>query len=216
MPDFLCEGLAWHIATFPNDEWVFPAEEGGHLRYDNVRRRVWKRAVAAAGLGPLTFHQLARHRRRVHDQRWADPLQIKRRMGPSRTTFETYGHLFPDREEELVVALDRRQKATQIREVDSLGHPETLARDRKRLTRGFARGPEGSRTPDLTRARGKSADPSTCPNTRFPWSGPVFDVMGDHRFTPVFTSDDDQMMTKLKTFAGCAGGPAPDAGSVIC
>jgi integrase len=100
----------------------FPAPEGGHLRYDLVRRRVWQRAINAAGLAPLTFHQL-RHTAAafmIHDG--ADPLRIKRRMGHEdvRTTFNTYGHLFPDREEELVAALDRRQKSAQIPEVDSL------------------------------------------------------------------------------------------------
>jgi hypothetical protein len=37
-----------------------------------------------------------------------------------RTTFNVYGHLFPDREEELVAALDRRQRGTQNRQLDSL------------------------------------------------------------------------------------------------
>lgn len=40
-----------------------------------------------------------------------DPLQVKRRMGHEdiRTTLNTYGHLFPDREDDLVAALDRRR-----------------------------------------------------------------------------------------------------------
>jgi integrase len=47
----------------------------------------------------------------------ADPLQVKRRMGHEdiRTTFDTNGHLFPDREEDLVDALDaRKRRASQL------------------------------------------------------------------------------------------------------
>ena len=38
------------------------------------------------------------------------PLQVMRRMGHSdmRTTYNLYGHLFPDREDELVAKLDSR------------------------------------------------------------------------------------------------------------
>lgn len=41
----------------------------------------------------------------------ADSLQVKRRMGHANitTALTTYGHLFPDREEDLVAALDRRR-----------------------------------------------------------------------------------------------------------
>jgi hypothetical protein len=37
---------------------------------------------------------------------------VKRRMGHEdiRTTLNTYGHLFPDREDDLVAALDRRRR----------------------------------------------------------------------------------------------------------
>jgi hypothetical protein len=40
----------------------------------------------------------------------ADPLQVMRRMGHSaiRTTCNLYGHLFPDREDDLVAKLDGR------------------------------------------------------------------------------------------------------------
>lgn len=42
----------------------------------------------------------------------ADPLPVKRRMRHEdiRTTFDTYGHLFPDLEEDLVAALDARKR----------------------------------------------------------------------------------------------------------
>ena len=42
-----------------------------------------------------------------------DPLQLKRRMGHSdvRPSLDTYGHLFAQREDALVNALDDRRKA---------------------------------------------------------------------------------------------------------
>ena len=120
MPEFLREMLAWHLGAFENDEWVFPAQEGGFLRYDNFYSRVWLRAVEEAGLAPLLFHQLRHTSAAAMVDEGADPLQVKRRMGHEdiRTTFNLYGHLFPDREDELVAALDRRRQAALIRDVD--------------------------------------------------------------------------------------------------
>jgi integrase len=57
-PEFLREMLAWHLGTYPNDEWVFTAPGSNFLRYDNFRRRLWVPAIEGAGLSPLTFHQL--------------------------------------------------------------------------------------------------------------------------------------------------------------
>ncbi len=118
MPDFLADMLTWHVDAFPNNEWVFPAPEGGFLTYVNFRRRVWEPAVREAGLVPLTIHQLRHTAAALMVDEGADPLQIKRRMGHEdiRTTFNTYGHLVPDREEHLVSALDRRQKRAAAQE----------------------------------------------------------------------------------------------------
>jgi integrase len=110
MPAFLADGLRWHLRSFSTEEWVFPAPEGGHLRYDNFKR-VWKPAVDAAGIGHLTIHELRHTAAAFMINDGADPLQVKRRMGHEdiRTTFNTYGHLFPDREDDLVDGLERRR-----------------------------------------------------------------------------------------------------------
>lgn len=112
MPDFLREFLAWHLKVFHSDEWVFPSPKGGFLRYDNFRSRIWVPAVDEARLAPLTFHELRHTAAAFMINDGADPLQVKRRMGHEdiRTTFDTYGHLFPDREEDLVAGLDRRRR----------------------------------------------------------------------------------------------------------
>ena len=122
MPEFLRELFAWHLGAFPSDEWVFTAPGGGFLRYDNFRARVWAPAVKAAGLDGLTFHQLRHTAAGFMIDDGADPLQITRRMGHEnvQTSFGLYGHLFPDREEELVAGLDRRKaKADQERTSDA-------------------------------------------------------------------------------------------------
>lgn len=123
VPGFLREGLAWHLRTFSGDQWVFSAPSGGFLRYDNFRSRAFAPAVARAGLAPLTFHELRHTAAAFMVDDGADPLQVKRRMGHEdvRTTFNLYGHLFPDREDELVALLDRRHTAARDRNGDQMG-----------------------------------------------------------------------------------------------
>ena len=109
LPPFLVEILAAHLETATVAEFVFPAAEGGFLRYDNFRRRVWQPAVERAGLGHLTFHELRHTAAALLIDQGADPLLIQRRLGHKdiRTTYRHYGHLFPNREESLNEALEK-------------------------------------------------------------------------------------------------------------
>lgn len=113
MPEFLRDILIAHLESYPDGEWVFPAPKGGFLRYDNFRSRVWTPAVEKAGLVPLTFHCLRHTAAAFMIDDGADPLQLKRRMGHQdiRPSLDTYGHLFAQRENALVDALDRRRRA---------------------------------------------------------------------------------------------------------
>lgn len=123
LPDFLVEVLARHLETAPSAEWVFPARQGGHLRYDNFRVRVWDPAVDRAGLAPLTFHELRHTAAAVAINEGVDPLQLQRRLGHKdiATTLGVYGHLWPNREDELVEALDRVHREAKARvDVDQL------------------------------------------------------------------------------------------------
>lgn len=124
MPDWVAEGVSWHLRAFPHDEWVFPSPQGSFLRYDNFRNRVWKPATEAAGIAPLDFHELRHTAAAFMIAEGANALQIKRRMGHEdiRTTFHIYGHLFDDDEDTLVERLDRRaRRAAQRR--DDAGAP---------------------------------------------------------------------------------------------
>jgi integrase len=97
VPGLLAEILALHLARAPGSEWVFPAPEGGFLRYDNGRPRVWEPAVQRAGLGGLTFHELRHTSAAIMVDQGADPLQVQRRLGHKDigTALGFYGRLFP-------------------------------------------------------------------------------------------------------------------------
>jgi integrase len=137
LPRFLVPMLAQHLersvtVTEPS-EWVFPAPEGGFLRYDNFRRRVWTPSVRRAGLEPLTFHELRHTAAALMIDTGANHLQVQRRLGHSdiRTTLGQYGHLWPNREDDLNDAIEQafteaRSHAAQARpsgdaEVVSIG-----------------------------------------------------------------------------------------------
>lgn len=109
LPPFIINVLARHLETAPPSEYVFPAQEGGFLRYDNFRTRVWNPSVKRAGLDGLTFHELRHTCAALLIQEGANPLEIQRRLGHSdiKTTLGTYGHLFPNQEERLNDALTR-------------------------------------------------------------------------------------------------------------
>lgn len=110
MPVLVAEALAWHLATFPSDEWVFTSPRGGFLRYDNFRGRFWEPATQAAGLAPLDLHELRHTAAAFMFADGANPLQVMRRMGHEdiRTTYNLYGHLFEDDEDALVERLNQR------------------------------------------------------------------------------------------------------------
>ncbi|HYN36058.1 MAG TPA: site-specific integrase [Actinomycetota bacterium] len=123
VPEFLKQAIVVQLQNVPDESvWVFPAPQGGFLRYDNFMKRNWGPAVHQARLAPLTFHELRHTAAALMIDEGADPLQVKRRMGHEdiRTTLNTYGHLFPDREDDLVVALDARRNLARERHADSL------------------------------------------------------------------------------------------------
>jgi integrase len=130
MPRFLVEMLSEHLAksTYVDSyggrrksvaaatdsvtavtDFVFQAPEGGFLRYDNFRRRVWDPAVKRAGLGKFGFHSLRHTAAALMIDQVPDPLQVAKRLGHAdiRTTYRHYGHRFPNREDELNESLEK-------------------------------------------------------------------------------------------------------------
>lgn len=110
MPASVARALASHLATFPDEEWVFSSPMGGYLRYDNFRNRVWTPTTEAAGLSPFDLHELRHTAAALLISEGANPMHVKRRMGHEdiRTTYNVYGHLFQDDEDALVDRLDQR------------------------------------------------------------------------------------------------------------
>lgn len=96
----------------PNDP-AFTAPGGGPLSWNNFYGRHYKPAVVAAGLDPKTnFHDLRHSYAAMLIAEGAHSRAIMERMGHSSitVTLNTYGHLFPQLDAALTVALDERGK----------------------------------------------------------------------------------------------------------
>lgn len=101
------------LKELPRDtdsEFVFAGPQGGVIREENFRKRVWNPAVGRASLAPLTFHDLRHTHAAWLIRDGVQPLALQRRLGHKDigTTMNVYGHLFPNAEDALVEILDRR------------------------------------------------------------------------------------------------------------
>lgn len=92
------------------DDLVFTAPGAGPLRYSNFRSRVFDPAVKAAGLGGLgiTPHKLRHTAASLAIAAGADVKVVQLMLGhkTAAMTLDIYGHLFPDRLDEVADALD--------------------------------------------------------------------------------------------------------------
>ncbi|MGH9014022.1 MAG: tyrosine-type recombinase/integrase [Acidimicrobiia bacterium] len=109
IPRFVAAELVSTIpANAPDDHLVFQAPGGGPVRINNFRQRAWYPALSAAGLEGLRMHDL----RHTAVSRWIDagatPKQAQTWAGHRsiRTTYDVYGHLFPDREDRVMDVLE--------------------------------------------------------------------------------------------------------------
>lgn len=112
LPEFLRDELRQHVAAQRDTEWVFSSAEGGFLRYDNFRSRVWKPSVAHAGLVGVTFHDLRHTTVPLLVSEGAHLFEAQGWIGHSsiKVTYDTYGHLVAGRYEDLARRLDRRRR----------------------------------------------------------------------------------------------------------
>jgi integrase len=89
---------------------VFTAPEGGPLRYSNFRSRFFDPAVKASGLGGLgvTPHKLRHTAASLAIAAGADVKVVQLMLGhkSAAMTLDVYGHLWPDRLDEVADALD--------------------------------------------------------------------------------------------------------------
>jgi len=116
LPPFLREELDLYVRDRPSspNDLVFTAKQGGPLRHNLFSRRVFKPAVLAAGLpGEFRFHDLRHTYAALCISSTADPYAVMRRMGHSSitVTYNTYGHLFPERDAEITAKLENLRRA---------------------------------------------------------------------------------------------------------
>lgn len=97
------------LARVPNgDSLVFPSPEGRPLNDDNFRSRVYTPACKRTGLGGLRFHDLRHTYAALMVRAGANPKYLQAQMGHTsiRVTLDDYGHLFPDANRSVLVALE--------------------------------------------------------------------------------------------------------------
>jgi integrase len=105
----LAQEIGEHIGHYASsDGWIFCAPKGQALRWSNFRRRVWIPAVAAAGLGPIRFHDLRHTHAAWLIAQGEHAKVISERLGHSSitVTFDVYGHLMPGMDEGVAERLD--------------------------------------------------------------------------------------------------------------
>ncbi len=105
---------------------VFTSPKGRPVRYSNFRRRQWTPAIERAGLTGLEIHELRHTAASLMINEGADPKLIQTQLGHSSIsiTYDIYGHLFPDRLDELAAKLDElidRDRSRRNR-VRGMGH----------------------------------------------------------------------------------------------
>ncbi len=112
LPRSITDQLVEHVARLDKtgpDAWLFPAPEGGPIRRTAWMRRVWKSALAAAGLDQdLGTHTLRRSQVALLIAQGEHPKVIADRLGHTsvRTVLDVYGHLYEGADEAAAERLD--------------------------------------------------------------------------------------------------------------
>ena len=111
LPGVVVAALEEHLAAYaePGSEGlVFPAPEGGFLRLENFRKRVWTPAVTAAGIAPLRLHDLRHTCASLAIAAGADVKVLQRMLGHASAalTLDRYGHLMPGQAQSVADRLD--------------------------------------------------------------------------------------------------------------
>jgi integrase len=112
---FLVEELRPLIAERPDAALLFLGAGGERLPYTSFRQTVFDRAVVAAGLGGLgvTPHKLRHTAASLAIASGADPKVVQTMLGhkSAAMTLDIYGHLWPDRLDEVANAMDAARKS---------------------------------------------------------------------------------------------------------
>lgn len=108
-PDLVSPVLRWHLACFTQDgedHLIFTGPHGAPLRRGNFRRRVWLKALAAADLPRIHFHDLRHTGNNLTANAGASLRELMARMGHSSTRAAMiYLHSTDERQREIADAL---------------------------------------------------------------------------------------------------------------
>jgi integrase len=131
IPRFLADELAEHVAGKGRDELVFPGVKGGALRVRVFRRGGFDAAVAALDVADMHPHELRHTAASLAIASGADVKVVQQMLGhkSATMTLDLYGHLFPDRLDEVADALDAA-RATAV--AQRLPRPAVVDLDAKR------------------------------------------------------------------------------------
>ena len=133
IPELITPDLAAHIVTHarPGDDGlVFISPGGGLLRHTNFRRRFWVRALQAAGLPPIHFHDLRHTGNMLAADAGANLRELMDRMGHSTNRAAmVYLHGGNERQQAIADELSR-QAAEQLGR--SVAKPSGTQRARRR------------------------------------------------------------------------------------
>ncbi|MEU3566260.1 tyrosine-type recombinase/integrase [Kitasatospora sp. NPDC006786] len=113
VPAFLLKELELLMAGRDPDDLLFTAPEGGKLIVGNFTRRRFKKALESAGLADLgiTLHKLRHTAASLAIASGADVKVVQTMLGhkTATLTLDTYGHLWPDRLDEVSDRLDSQR-----------------------------------------------------------------------------------------------------------
>jgi integrase len=133
IPKFLADELRPHVDGRGTGELLFTAPQGGPLRARNFRQRIFTPAVVAAGLGDLnvTPHKLRHTAASLAIASGADVNVVQSMLGhkSATLTLDTYGHLLPDRLDEVSKKMHKRRAKQLAKAKAKLDKAEKKARD---------------------------------------------------------------------------------------
>ncbi len=138
LPGVATSALEDHLASQSEpgaDGLVFPAPEGGFLRLENFRKRVWTPATAAAGVAPLRVHDLRHTCASLAIAAGADVKVLQRMLGHASAslTLDRYGHMLPGQAQSVADRLDamaRAAKPAVVPPLASITRPAPSAQQR--------------------------------------------------------------------------------------
>jgi integrase len=109
LPRFLARELAPWMGGRRGDDLLFPAPGGGVLRVRNFRRDTFDPAVRRVGPAGFHPHELRHTAASLAIASGADVKVVQLMLGhkTATMTLDLYGHLFPDRLDELADRFDR-------------------------------------------------------------------------------------------------------------